>query len=312
MLAVVDLLCYRRIDDGLKVPYQVASFFWTDDTDYRSWTGVELQVHRKRGTIEVHTRSQSSRSYWDLLHQNKTLRLIRDLLGGHFRTDAGKNRFWHPDEPAPPPLASGCYLARWRFHNAIGKAEIYLMTRELTGSVARDAPSGFHVMDSMNPRLLSNNMLVPYLLAVWEDYFRSTFVACLKYAGEREAVMKRARLSHSQLEQIIADRTPVEQAIAACFSFQRPSQISEIYALLDRSFDVAGVLRKPYRRRKLSLFESLEQLVASRNAFVHEGDIDLSLYDRELRRTISDVVAAVDRVYAALGTHHGFTPIRDY
>lgn len=78
----------------------------------------------------------------------------------------------------------------------------------------------------MNPRLLSNNLLVPFIIAVWEEYYRATFTALLRYADKREVVLKKARLSLAQLEQIAAEKQ-IERAIAECFSFQRPSVIGE-------------------------------------------------------------------------------------
>lgn len=312
VLEVFELLGFRSVKDGLRVPNRVASYFWYDQTDYKSWTGIELDVYQKGNLLTIGTRSRVSRSYWDLKHQNRTLRLIRDLFGGHFTTDAGRNRCWNPDEPAPSPMSSGCFLARWRFHNAVGTAKIYLMARKLEGEIARDKPSGLVFVDSMNPRLLSNNLLVPYVIAVWEDYFRSTFAAALKYAGRREAALKRARLSHAQLEQIAAAQKPIEQTISECFSFQRPSIIGENFRLLDAKLDVAAAFRRPYRRRKINLFDSIETLVETRNIFVHAGEMDLSLYDKSINRILADIVEAVNRAYATIGAHFGFTPIHDY
>jgi hypothetical protein len=40
--------------------------------------------------------------------------------------------------------------------------------------------------------------------------------------------------------------------------------------------------------------------------------MDLSLYDKALDRTLTDIVVAVDRAYAAIGSHFGFTLIHDY
>jgi hypothetical protein len=309
---VITLLGYKKIPNGLGIPNMVASYFWHDDTDYKSWYGVELQIYRNKKEITIETRSTESRSYWDLKHQNNTLKIIRDLFGGHFATDAGRNRYRHPDEPPPTPICSGCYLARWRFHNALSRAHIYLMTRKLEGDIAKEKSSGFYFMDEMNPRLLSNNLLVPYIIAVWEEYFRATFTAALKYSTKREAVLKKARLSHAQLEQIAIYEQPVERTIAECFSFQRPSAITENFKLLDTKLDIGGAMRKPYKKRKTSLFESIEALVEGRNEFVHAGGMDMELYDTKLKNVLSDVVVAVDRAYSAIGKHHGFSPIHDY
>jgi hypothetical protein len=186
------------------------------------------------------------------------------------------------------------------------------MTRKLEGPIAKDHPTGLEVIDRINPRLLSNNLLIPYVIAVWEDYFRSTFTAALKYTGKREAALKKARLSHAQLEQIATAEKPVEQTISECFSFQRPSLIGENFKLLDAKLDIVAALRKPYRRRKATLFASIEALVERRNAFVHTGEMDLSLYDKLLNQTLTDIVEAVNRAYAVIGTRFGFTPIHDF
>lgn len=290
----------------------VGSYHWYDGTDYRSWYGVELQAYNEKGRIFIDTRSTVSRSYWDLVHQNKTIKLMRDLFGGRFETDGGRNRYWRPDEPPPSPLVSGCYLARWRFNNAIMKSQIYIQSRKLDGMIAREQPSGFIFIDEMNPRLLSNNLLVPFIIAVWEDYFRSTFAVILKYVAKRDQVLKRARLSHNHLEQIAIDGKTLEQAISECFSFQRPSIIGENFRLLDTGLDLAATMRKPFRSRKVTLYDRIEDLIEGRNAFVHAGELDLMLYDRQLEKIMSDIVEVVDRCYQAIGARFNFVPLTNY
>jgi hypothetical protein len=312
VLEIVELLGYKSVKDGLRIPNRVGSYFWYSENEYQSWTGVELDVYHEPGATLVDTRSRVSRSYWDLQHQNRTIKLIRDLFGGHFTNDAGRNRCLDPDSPPPSPLSSGCYLARWRFHNALLKARLYLDTRNLHGNIAREKPTGLAFIDEINPRLLSNNLLIPYVIAVWEEYFRSTFAATLRNTGKRENVLKKARLRSDQLEQIVTGNKPIEEAIAECFSFQRPSIVVDNFRLLDSKLDIATALRKPYRRRKRTLYDSIEGLVERRNTFVHQGDMDLSLYDKTLNRMLTDIVEAVDRAYAAIGRHFGFALISEY
>lgn len=310
---IIDLLGYKQAKDALKVPNRVAQYFWYDDSDYRSWSGVELDVYKTpKGPVKITTRSSISRSYWDLTHQNKTLKLLRDLFGGYFETDAGRNRYCRPDAPPSTPISSGCYLARWRFHNNFGRADWYLINRKLEGSTARDSSTGYAFIDEMNPRLLSNNLLVPYMIAVWEEFFRSTFAACLRYSKEREEALKRAKLSHSDLEKLAIGSVQVERSVAEYFSFQRPSAIAKNFKLLDPKLDLATPLRKPYRSRKISLYESIEQLVEQRNALVHTGDISLDLFDKQLKTTMADLTEAIDRVYNHLGKHYGFSPNHRY
>lgn len=310
---IIDLLGYRRVTDGLKVPNRIAGYIWYDETDYRSWSGVELDIYKTpKGPVKVTTRSTVARSYWDLTHQNKTLKMLRDLFGGHFETDAGRNRYWRPVEPAPLPISSGCYLARWQFHNNFGRAKVYLMNRKLEGPIARDSSSGFDFLDGMNPRLLSNNLLIPYMIAVWEEFFRAMFAACLRYSKQRESALKRAKLSHSDLEKLAIGSVQVERSIADFFSFQRPSSIAETFRLLDPKLNLSTPLRKPYRRRRVSLYDSIESLVERRNELVHAGNLDLRLFDKQLETTMGDLTEAVNRAYDYIAKHYGFVPIHDY
>lgn len=313
MREIVELLGYRRVAEKLKIPNLVGSYLWYEEKDYRSWSGVELQIYKPPSDpVQIDTRSTVSRSHWDLVHQNRTLKLLRDLFGGHFETDAGRNRYWRPNEPPPPPISSGCYLARWRFHNSIGRAHIYLMNRKLEGDIARDQPSGFEFMDQFNPRLLSNNLLVPYVIAAWEEFFRATFTACLRYSKQRESALKRARLSHSDLEKLVIGSVQIERSVAEAFSFQRPSAIAETFRLIDPKLDIAGPMRKPYRGRKVNLYDSIEKLVDGRNTLVHTGELDIRLFDRQLKTAIADLTEAANRAYNHIAKHYGFTPNHSY
>jgi hypothetical protein len=310
---IVCLLGYEKVSERLKVPHLVGSYFWYDETDFRSWAGVELHIFKPaKGPVEVETRSTASRSYWDLVHQNRTLKLFRDLFAGHFETDAGKNRYWRPEANPPTPLSSGCYLARWRFNNNIMRAKNYLMHRKLEGPIAKDRPSGLSYLDEINPRLLSNNLVIPYVIAVWEEYFRGTFLACLRYSAHKERALKKAKLSYSHLEKLVIGATQIDRALVESFPLQRPSSIAEAFKLLDPGLDIAGPLRKPYRGRKETLFDSIESLVEDRNLLVHTGEINVKLFDSHLQRVLSDLTEAVDRSYNHIAKHNGFNPNRDY
>lgn len=309
---IIELLGFQRIQDRLNIENRLRSFFWYNETEYKSWVGVELDVYQEEGRIIVTTRSRAGRSYWDLSHQNKTIKLIRDLFGGHFITDAGRNRYWHPEEPPPSTLSSGCFLARWRFDSSIQKAKIYLSSRRLEGNIARNEASGLVFMDELNPRLLSNNLIVPFIIAVWEDYFRSTFTSIITSINNRETVLKKANISRDNLERIATGEMPIHQAISECFSFQRPSLIGRNFQLVDRNLDIASALRAPYRNRRTSLYDTIEKLVEGRNAFVHAGHMDMNLYDRQIHKTLDDITVAVDRSYNEVGRHFDFDPIRTY
>jgi len=306
---VVDLLGYIQVNDGLKVPGRTDGYMWAERKDYKSYVGVELDIYRREdNTIVVATRSRVGRSYWDLIQQNRTLKMLRDLFGGYFITDAGRNRYWRPDHKPPAPEASGCFLARWRFHNALIKPRLYISQRGFEQPNARPVPIGFHVIEEMNPRLFSNNLVLPYLVAIWEEYFRASFIALLTYSPQRETAFKKVNFNQSQLESIAANMINVEEAVANSFSFQRPTTIAKNFKLLDSNIDLAGVLRKPYRRRKKSLFDTIELCVEDHNEFVHSGQINVHLTDKKLQTLLSNFEEAVERCYQEFGRRFKFVP----
>lgn len=72
---VVELLGYKLVIDGRKIPGRIGCYFWIDLSEYKSWTGVELDIYCDEGVLKLSTRTRVSRSYWDLTHQNKTIRV---------------------------------------------------------------------------------------------------------------------------------------------------------------------------------------------------------------------------------------------
>lgn len=309
---VIALLGYIKVPDGLKVPNRTDCMMWVEQKDYKSWVGVELGIYKENGQITVTTRSRVGRSYWDLTHQNNTLKTMRDLFGGHFTTDAGRNRYWRPEGDPPSAKMSGCFLARWRFNNALIPPKLYLQQRQINGQNAKPEPTGLEFLDQMNPRLFSNNLILPYTVAIWEEYFKSTFIVLLKYSENKKAALKKVKLSQSHLEAIAAEERGVEEALGETLSFQRPSIVSTNFKLLDQSLDISSVLKKPYRRRKVSLYDSIESFVEKRNSFVHTGQVDTSMTDQTVEKLLNDFEVAIDRVYDLLAERFNFYPLRDF
>ena len=71
-------------------------------------------------------------------------------------------------------------------------------------------------------------------------------------------------------------------------------------------------MRKPYRRRRKSLFDSIEQLIEDRNEFVHTGGVNIRFFDAQLNAALSDMEVAVNRAYECIAAHYRFVPSHDY
>ncbi|MBN1929192.1 MAG: hypothetical protein JW764_06590 [Chlorobiaceae bacterium] len=283
---------------------RVDEYHWFDDDDYKSWYGVELSIYKDRDEFCVGTRTNITRSYYDLSHQNETIRTLRKFFGGSFITDEGKNRYLHPDSNPPEPAQSGCHLAYQRFGANIISAMIYLESRDFPQH--KKEPIGLLWVDNKNPWIISNNLQLPYFVALLEDYFKSTFIALLRYSDNKNSFLKNGRLSPEHLSQISEGNRRIEESITELMPFQNISTICKNFKQLDKSIDFASILREPFRRRKQSLFTSIEIMVDKRHNIIHRGMIDTSLNNNAIKKIIFDLEASVVKCYKHLTKARGW------
>jgi len=306
VLEVLELLGYERYgklhSDEVG---DIEEYYWFLKDDYQSWTGVELSVYKENDRIVVGTRTPVSRSYYDLMQQNKTIRLLKKLFGGSFETDEGKNRYMHTSSAPPHPAQAGCHLAFQRFGSNLIKAKIYFEHKNFPDTFKKK-PTGLFFMDENNPWIISNNLILPFLVATIEDYFKSTFIAVLRSSENKETFLKSSKLANHHLSNITQGLMSVEDAIAENLPFQRIAAICKHFKDVDKNIDFATALRKPYRRRKISLYASLENIIDSRHRIIHRGQLDLQLDDEAISSMLHDVKEGIIRCYKHLTDVNGW------
>lgn len=292
---------------------QIGSYMWLGNDDEISYVGVELSIYKYDDYTSVQTRSRVGKSYWDLKHQNKTISLLRSLFGGSFETDEGKNRYMEFGGDAPSRLSCALYIARWVFHNAMIKPLIYLDTRKLTGDIAREEPTGLPWMDELNPRVLSHNMLIPYIIACWESYLRQSYIAIMKYADSiPEKALKSFRATPAELLEVVRKESDLAYILADSLSFQRPSIAAENFKQLNSRIDLKRWLSTPYHKRKKSLFDSITELVEIRDMIVHQGSMSQDFNEKKIRMIMDDLAVSADRIYDGFGSVFSFEPNKLY
>ena len=62
VLEVVELLGYRSVKDDLRIPNRVGNYFWYEEKEYKSWTGVELDIYQIGNLVKITTRSRGGLS----------------------------------------------------------------------------------------------------------------------------------------------------------------------------------------------------------------------------------------------------------
>ena len=313
LFEVIELLGYKKGVDSLKLDNQLAFYYWDGDVDHIPFVGITLHVLKYEDYISVNTRTRIGRSFWDLQQQNKTISLLKALFGGSFITDEGGNRYMKFDVPEPSKLACSLYVARWVFHNALINPSVYLSSRKLTGDLAEKGLTGFSWLDEMNPMVLSNNILIPYIIGCWETYFRQSYISVIRYADNiPEKALKNCRVRSADLLKAARNPELLIYYLADSLSFQRPSVIAENFKQLNAKIDIASWLRKPYHNRKKPLFDSITEIIDQRDSLVHTGALSLDVSDQEVKRILNDLSEAADRVYGGLGVVFEFKPNYDF
>lgn len=302
-----ELLGYRRQGTyaHLGSP-ETASLIYSEAKDYKSWEPVELSIgiSAARGAVYVHTRTRTGRSHHDFAMQNRTVYEFRRRFGGSAVKDGGNGEGYDPGPPVPP-AASGCYLAMQGLDWNLTRVNMCLHQ----GFVAPEN-NGLQPMEmiwpqmrELNPEVFISNIISTYLVSALEDYFKSTYIALLTYSDRKASILKGIRLSGEQLSRISEGALTVEQAVAETLPFQRLAAIGRNFADIDPTLDVLAALKRPYRRRKVSLLDRMENLVTRRHALIHGMQLDIDLDRERLEAVIHDLTVGMSRVYQRITSH---------
>lgn len=311
---LVGLLGYVKTKPWVDMENSIGFYSWSALYPGLSFTGVELIIYKESGLIRVDTRTRSSRSYWDLEQQNRTIRCLHEYLGGTFDTDYGKGRYLEPDAIKPSSLESGLYLARSYFHSNATYPLFLLDGRQFMGNLAADKISDLDIINHFNPRFLSNSMIIPFIVGAWEEYCRSSYLSLLRYSDCRSSAYTKniAKIDADDIKAVIRQETTIEELLAQALSFQRPSIIDKNFKTINVELDITGTLKKPYRGRKKSLFDEIDNLVDERNLIAHTASRTQYLTDSNIKRIINDFEEAGDRIYKTLAANYNFIINTDY
>lgn len=312
VLRLIDLLGYKK---GAKIdPSVFASYTWYENSrETISYVGIELSVLKDEdGLFQIYTRTRAGRSFWDLEKQNETIRLLRSYLGGYFQTDEGINRYF-PKEDEPSKLQAALFLPRWKYENEMTMFKMFISTRGMKQEgITKDALTGIGFIDALNTRFFSNELLIPYFVAIWENYLRSSYVMILRHANIKELKRLKKHFQNEELRMLVDGKISFEEAYANTLSFQRPEAVSENFKALDSRLDLGGVLKKPFRKRKRNLYSSISEYVDFRNEVVHSGTQGRNLTDAKIQTIAADFTYAVDKIYEEYERCYGLELSRDF
>lgn len=270
-----------------------------NEKDYLSHQSITALILSTAPTVSVHTRTLIFRSTYDARFHNHTVRQLKARFGGRFETDAGKGRYFRIEGEDRQGADSGCFIATWRFDNRLFLAQKYLMYR----SFAHDNPG----LGTMSSEVLSNHLVVPYIVASLETWWRDTYEALLKYSARRDDVLRGIKLDALELVGDDSATICLERAVARRQPFQNLQKAIQSFKSLDPKLNLHAALVRPYRRRKSTLYDRLARFLERRHVTIHGAEIDDQYMTKALDRDLSDTKAAVLRMYEEIINLYGWS-----
>ena len=281
-------------------------YYCGEDFEYKYASGVSVRIGKKSLNQQYHIvflRSQIWASFYDLQKMNNTLRMLRKYCNAYFISDNGKNRYFVEGEKLDG-VESGCYLAITRLENGFSDLKHSLQ------KYPEDEENEKFVLEYgiPSPSVFNSNVYSAFLCALIEEYFRTTYIALLRFSDRKEKVISNAKLSIYDLLYINAGECSFEEAYARILSFQNMDKIVKNFRELDSRLDVGTPLKKPYHRRKRTLYEQLHEIFERRHRMIHHVNMDLDYSKSALSKDIRDTEVAIKRVYTYLCERYGWTP----
>jgi len=293
----------------IKIPKSIFSRKGTTELiyhpdDYKYFTGIyaELSLHEVDGLI-VHTRTSIWRSRYDTDFHNYTIKQLRKRFGGYFDSDNGKNRYLISEHPYIENEEAGCYQAYSRFFENIKRIK-YTLDTWLSSKTDMDWSSKeigkWFALDLFNPLIATVNMAIPFIVSMIEDYFRSTYITLLKYSPQKDVIIRDCRIHGEDLVLLAKGDISVEDTIARSRSFQNMRRIAQSFKELDIDIDLYGILQKPFRRRKQSIFSTFEQIIILRHGIIHRAELVFGYTPQTLLKDIHTIHTGIERFYLSL------------
>jgi hypothetical protein len=101
--------------------------------------------------------------------------------------------------------------------------------------------------------------------------------------------------------------TSIEEGIARTMSFQNMDKVIAYFKQLDKGLDFAYVLKKPYRRRKESLYQSMVTFFEQRHRLVHRNELRSDYSNEKLSKDINNAKVVAKRSYSVFIRNFGWS-----
>lgn len=291
VIVILEMLNYKKI----KKDY----YYFINDEDYKSLYGNSCEFYTDKDKLCMHLRTPIWASNYDLYYMNETVKTIKKFINIRFETDEGKNKYFRYDRIIVKGEA-GVYKVFFDIENDFERMKLYTQIMKDSNVIKnnKDLKKIHYEIDYIES--LFSTMGLPYLCSVIENYFRNIFIVLFKYSENKEKVLKNIKSNLYDIEKVCEKEISMEEAVARTMSFQNIGKIINNFLLIDSNLDIKSCLWKPYKRRKESLYETLNRVLEQRHSFIHSKFVAYKYELENFEKDIELVEEALRRVYKCI------------
>ena len=274
------ILNYQEIDKNL--------FFYNNNNSEEHLTGIPVDIFQTRPNIELHIRTTVWRTIADTEYVNLTLKEVSKRFGGYFRTEFGKNKIYKFEGIVRRGAEAGCYTVFKHFCNNIAQSYIFF---DHLKSIEKNYPlKDVWFIDKYNPISIGINISIPFLISIFEEYFRSTYIVLLKWSGKKKDILKRLKINTEDLADVANGIHSVEKLVCRYMSFQNLNSINEAFDKISKDINFIHLLKSTNPEK--DYFNRVDRLIKFRHRIIHSNETDsfynVSDFEKDLK-LVSDV-----------------------
>lgn len=257
----LNLLKYQELDKDY--------FFYNDNDSEEHFTGVTLTIEKdKAENLELNLRTTVWTTVADTEYTNLTLSEVSQRFGGYYRTENGKNKPYKFEGIERRNSEAGCFTVFMTFKNNMVKPNVFRQHLEMELE-NRPLSDDLWIVNEHHPVSIGMNISIPFLISVFEEYFRSTFIVLLKWSDNKKEILKGLRINTEDLADVSSGISSIEKIASRNISFQNISSINSAFDKISKEIKFIHLLKSKDPTKKY--FEKINKLIEFRHQIIHNN-----------------------------------------
>lgn len=243
-------------------------FFFNDNDSEEYFTGITLTIEKnKTENLELYLRTNVWRTIADTEYNNLTLSEVSQRFGGYFRTENGKNKPYKFGGIERRNAEVGCFSVFMTFRNNMVKPNVF--SQHLEMELEKRPLSELQIINEHHPASIGMNISIPFLISVFEEYFRSIFIVLLKWSENKKEILKNLKINTEDLADVSNGISSIEKIASRNISFQNISGINSAFDKISKEIKFIHLLKS--KEPKKNHFERINKLIEFRHQIIHKN-----------------------------------------